>query len=222
MDDFRVEVNGDLKYYFDKTASAVGKSAEHVEEDYIKPSLNVATGYAKNRPLAATFLAIFGGLSVLPVITFLGASVFVFAVLISAAIAFAFISSLGIILVFGSILLVTLFGAFLLSLFLTASTITLFLAYRLLTLVRSDSEGALHGAQAWIGETRGLVVERLSASYRPAGRSAKDVKNATAGTTPPTEYDSEGSAVVVKTNDAPVQPVFPELAGKDAPFTADD
>jgi len=206
MANVRIEVEGDLKTYFEKTANAVGKSAEHVEEDYIRPTVQVASSYARDKPVASVFLAIFIALGILPVIIFLGASVFVFALFMVGAFAIAFVASLIIILFFGAILLTTLLGALLLSVFLTASALAAFLAYRFVTLVRTDSEGGLHGAKAWVVETKDSVVERLpSRTYSVLGhRTAENAATAKAQAASPSS-DSEESGVVVKTEDAPAE-----------------
>ncbi|KAL6306923.1 hypothetical protein BKA93DRAFT_926862 [Sparassis latifolia] len=146
------QTDQDLLSYFDKSASAVRQSFKHFEQEYARPALNYFLEFSRSRPILATFLGVFSTFSVLPVLSFLGFSLFVFASCIFFSLAGALFVATTIVLLSGLLLVGTLTILFFLSLFLTACAMGIYLSLRFAVLINKD--GPRTGVPEWYQETK--------------------------------------------------------------------
>ncbi|KAH9941560.1 hypothetical protein B0H21DRAFT_545585 [Amylocystis lapponica] len=155
------QTDQNLLFSFEKSASAVRHSFRcglSFETEYIRPVLSKLLAYFQ------TFLAIFAAFSALPVLSFLGFSLFVFTFCIFIALVGALCTATLIVVLVGFFLAGMLTLLLVTSLFLTACAIGVYLALRFAIRIRND--GALAGTAEWAHETKEHFLS--SASKGPA------------------------------------------------------
>lgn len=141
----------DLASYFDKSAAVVRSNFAWFERQFAKPAIVYSVASFEAHPFMSTFLAIFTFLSLLPIISFLGFSLFVVASItfIASALSFILIAIIEAILV--TILAVILTCLFIVALIATPTTLSGYLAFTFVTHVRSNGRA---GASQWATKTR--------------------------------------------------------------------
>jgi len=147
----------DLVSYFDKSATVVRNNFEWFERQFGKPALAYSLASFDAHPFATTFLAIFSFLSFLPIISFLGFSLFVIASItfLASALSFVIIALVEGVLV--TILSVTLLCLLIVALISTPLALSGYLAFRFVTHVRNDGRA---GASQWATETKSHFINR--------------------------------------------------------------
>ncbi|RDB17123.1 hypothetical protein Hypma_001655 [Hypsizygus marmoreus] len=169
-----VQDDGDNLYsYFNKSVSAVQTHADQFEHDYARPALRTSQVFFDERPIAATFLAIFSVLSFLPVVSFIAFSVFFVVSFAVIALTCAFLASVTVVLTLLSLLVLTLLATTLSSAFLTSTALSLYSFTRLFSLVREHGRA---GAFEWIEEMKGAIFSNLPIQVdapRPEEREAE-------------------------------------------------
>ncbi|CAA7259931.1 unnamed protein product [Cyclocybe aegerita] len=177
---FGIEKNSELATQFDRSISLVKAYTSRFEQDYARPAIKTSGVFYERRPISAVFLGFFLSLSFLPVISFIGISVFTIVsfltVAFGAALVSAFMVILGCFAVLASVLLATFFT----SGFLTAGTVFTFLFARFAISVRRSG---VSGFSEWANETKG----RLGRTPKP-GEGEKQI---------PSDSTSNESVVLV-------------------------
>ncbi|KAJ3515281.1 hypothetical protein NLJ89_g1853 [Agrocybe chaxingu] len=152
---FGVEKSSELATQFDKSISLVKAYTSRFERDFARPAIKTSGVFFERRPISAVFLGFFLSLSFLPVISFIGISVFTvvsfLTVAFGAALVSAFLVILGCFAVLASVLLAALFT----SGFLTAGTVFTFLFARFAVSVRRSG---VSGISEWANETKSRLV----------------------------------------------------------------
>ncbi|PFH51134.1 hypothetical protein AMATHDRAFT_143298 [Amanita thiersii Skay4041] len=148
------------------------------EQDVVRPGLANSHMFFKERPLTATFVSIFSLLSFLPVLAFVGLSLFAVVSFTLFALFLTVISSGAVIIALLSILCFALFANFFTSILLTSLIAFCYLFIRLAVLVR---EGGSTGISQWCSEVTQYVTN-------PKLEEMPVAEHATI----PTESESEG------------------------------
>ncbi|EIW79797.1 hypothetical protein CONPUDRAFT_138017 [Coniophora puteana RWD-64-598 SS2] len=179
-----------LASYFDKSAEIVRGYAGRFEDSYehVKPAMDVWNESYRKYPVITLFVTLFGSLSLLPVLSFLGITVFTIATLAFVAVCSVGAASIASVFLFAFVLLSLLSGLFLFSILATIFGVVGYLTFRLATLIRADGRA---GVLEWAEETKGHIARGRQLRAREAS-PAKDQNQA---------EDSEGSEmshVVVK------------------------
>ncbi|KAI0643917.1 hypothetical protein C8Q79DRAFT_1012461 [Trametes meyenii] len=169
-----------LAAYFEKSATAVRHSFGRFERELARPTVRYVLESFKEHPIRSTFLANYAVLSVLPILSFLGFSIFVFSSLVFFALSAAILASSAIVLFIGFWLTCTLIFLLLLSIPLTASTLSTYLLLRLVFIARRERFARATISQ-WAQETKGQF-------YKAAPPVEEEEK-------PPVE--SEGETLIV-------------------------
>ncbi|KIK93627.1 hypothetical protein PAXRUDRAFT_828787 [Paxillus rubicundulus Ve08.2h10] len=145
------DMQENLASYFQRSVTTVRQYADLIEHNYARPALyHIAWRFQMN-PITMTFLSIFCSLSALPLLSFIGLSVFA----ISSIASLAFISAAIALIIVEAILLACLaFTLWSLSIFAIFVTTFIGFAYLLVRLgVLVSSEGRF-GVKEWVYETR--------------------------------------------------------------------
>ncbi|KAI1792365.1 hypothetical protein LXA43DRAFT_1006174 [Ganoderma leucocontextum] len=122
------EVEDDvLADYFEKSASAVRHSFARFEQDMARPTFNYLLTRFRTRPIRSTFIAFYLTLGALPVLSFVGFSIFIFATSIFLALAAAIFFAFSTVSFFGFWLAATLIFFLFVSFNLTLATLTTYL-----------------------------------------------------------------------------------------------
>jgi len=145
----------DLASYFDKSAAVVRSNFAWFERQFGKPALAYSLASFDAHPFTTTFLAIFSFLSFLPIISFLGLSLFVIASITFLAFALSFIIIALVEGVLVTILVVTLICLLIVALISTPLALSGYLTFRFVTHLRSDGRA---GASQWVTETRSHFI----------------------------------------------------------------
>jgi len=140
----------DLISYFDRSATVVQESLQRLEQRYARPGVGFLIKSFREHPIRSTFLSVFAFLSLLPTLSFVGFSVFVFAAFTFISLASALFSATVVVSLIGIILAAILAVLLSVSAFLTASWVGIYLAFRLVMLVRED--GPRSGVSRWAQE----------------------------------------------------------------------
>ncbi|KAH9937794.1 uncharacterized protein BXZ73DRAFT_100009 [Epithele typhae] len=149
---FEGEEEDVLADYFEKSALAVRNSFERFEQGCARPVFNYILATFRRRPVRSTFAAVYIALSVLPVLSFIGFSVFVFATSIFVGVATAIVGAACAVGFFG-FWLACLLGFFLFVSFnLTLTVITTYLFVRFV--MRARDEGPRAALSNLAQETR--------------------------------------------------------------------
>ncbi|KAK7683753.1 hypothetical protein QCA50_013129 [Cerrena zonata] len=159
--------NEDLQSYFERSASTVIQLSDKAESEYVRPGVNALMRSFQKKPVHSTFLSTWGLLSLLPVIAFIGFSLFVLGSCLFFALAGALIVSAVAIAAFGSVLTMTLVILFFVSVFLTTTIIGSFLALHLISRIRDH--GVRDGGVIWAREVKDRFFA-ISASITDSSR----------------------------------------------------
>ncbi|KAI9460654.1 hypothetical protein HD554DRAFT_2176510 [Boletus coccyginus] len=140
-------VEESLSGYFQRSATIV----RQIEQDYAQPVLRYASLKFKEKPVTMTFLSAFAGLSALPLLSFVGLTLFSFSsiaflALISAAIAFVAVE-----VIFVTCLVFMLWSLFIVASFITATVFFVYWTTRLGVLITYEGPS---GVVDWAHETR--------------------------------------------------------------------
>ncbi|KAL1689875.1 hypothetical protein GGG16DRAFT_56922 [Schizophyllum commune] len=169
-----------LESTFDRSASAVRDYAHRFESSYGRRALDTGASFYAEHPALFAVVSVFGSLSLLPVLTFVGFSLFI----ITSILLFALGCAAGVIIVVElfllSILLATLLLVAILSFFVLASGAGTYATFRLCQLAY---KGGVKGVYAWVGEVAAWV------GVGPNVASGKRDPNAT--------YDHNGDIILV-------------------------
>ncbi|KAL9709280.1 hypothetical protein Ac2012v2_007634 [Leucoagaricus gongylophorus] len=153
--------------------SAVQHACTQFEYTYTRPTYHSMRDYFDQRPIISTFVTIFTLLSLIPIVFFVGTSLFVLITFILTALFVALSASLGIILfcctfhcspLFPTLtqtvgfLALVLFGILLASLFLTVAALMSYSFIRLA--LHIQREGPWNGVSEWQRETRNSLLTK--------------------------------------------------------------
>ncbi|TBU24300.1 hypothetical protein BD311DRAFT_702416 [Dichomitus squalens] len=127
-----------LADYFEKSASAVRQTFGRFEQDVVRPVLDYVSVAFHKRPIRSTFIAFYLALSILPVLSFIGFSVFIVATSIFVALAGAILFASSAISFFGFWLACTLIFFAFVSFNLTLSTLATYLFTQFAFRARTD------------------------------------------------------------------------------------
>ncbi|KAF9494354.1 hypothetical protein BDN71DRAFT_1449086 [Pleurotus eryngii] len=141
----------DLSSYFDRSATAVREYADVFEHQYARPAMKLGGVYHDQHPILSVFLVILFCLSIVPVVTFIGFSIFAAVSFIIIALSVALGAFVLLELIFVSVLLCVLGAVLFMSAFLTGTTISTYLCFRLAVLVRNEGRAGLN---EWILEAK--------------------------------------------------------------------
>ncbi|KAF9224758.1 hypothetical protein BS17DRAFT_807846 [Gyrodon lividus] len=145
------DMQENLASYFEKSATIVRQYADLIEHSYARPALHNFSRRFQINPVGMTFISVFFALAVLPVLSFIGLSIFVissiaFLALISAAIASIIVEAFLV-----ACLIFTLWSLFVVAIFVTTFVGVAYLTMRLGLLVSSEGRS---GVKEWAYETR--------------------------------------------------------------------
>ncbi|KAF8842851.1 hypothetical protein BDN67DRAFT_965296 [Paxillus ammoniavirescens] len=145
------DMQENLAGYFQRSVTIVRQYADLIEHKYARPALRHISWRFQMNPVTMTFLAIFCSLSALPLLSFIGLSVFA----ISSIASLALMSAAIALIIIEAILLACLaFTLWSLSIFAIFATTFIGFAYLLVRLgVLVSSEGR-SGVKEWACETR--------------------------------------------------------------------
>ncbi|KAF8167772.1 hypothetical protein B0H34DRAFT_682980 [Crassisporium funariophilum] len=180
----------DLASYFDKSASLVQEYTSRFEHDYARPALHNSQAFYNERPITATFLAIFSALSIFPTLSFLGIALFTITTFTIIALGAAFVASSVVVLGLLGVLTAILAAAFFTSAFLTVMAVSSYLFIRLVVMVRQEGSSGVSG---WVGEIKDYLVSTAEGA-RPRGSNNRVPEDSRSDTT-------NESAVVVQQPD---------------------
>ncbi|KAL7284569.1 hypothetical protein ACG7TL_001861 [Trametes sanguinea] len=169
MNDSNEETQDDLLYvYFDKSASAVRHSVGRFEQGFVRPTARCIVDSFARHPLRSTFLATYATLSALPVLSFIGLSVFIFSSFIFFALSAAVLAALSVVLFLGCWFACTLCFLLLLSIPIAAGVFIAYLLFRFAFLAKQ--EGSVRSALSpWAQETKGRFSKRQTAGKQLNG-----------------------------------------------------
>jgi len=204
-----------LHSYFERSAAAVTQTFDRLDKKYIQPGMTKATQSFVDSPIRSTFLAIFAALSFLPLLSFIGFSLFVLGACTFIALSVALVVSSAAIAFIGFWLAITLVALFLVSFFLTNTMIGAYLFLRYVTLVRAN--GPRTGSVEFVQELKSRVRGRTG---RPA--PAIDTQEIQQKDEQQDDAKSDGSAVddntVIIGEESPDRRFsFKDLDGRDSP-----
>ncbi|EMD37073.1 hypothetical protein CERSUDRAFT_114969 [Gelatoporia subvermispora B] len=141
-----------LSTYFEKSATVVLQSAKSFEQVYARPWIDKLAASFQRRPIRSAFLSMLFALSILPILSFVGFSLFIFASCVFVGLTGAVVVSTVVILALSAPFVAILMMLFCISLFLTGSGLGAYLLFRLLVMVRDN--GARAGVAGWAQETK--------------------------------------------------------------------
>ncbi|CDO76541.1 hypothetical protein BN946_scf184395.g3 [Trametes cinnabarina] len=145
-----------LSAYFDKSASVVRHSFGRFEQGLVRPTARYVVESFARYPLRSTFLATYATLSALPVLSFLGFSIFIFSSSIFFALSAAILTALSVVLFLGFWVACTLVLLLFLSIPIAVGVFITYLLLRFAFIARK--EGSVRSALSpWAQETKGLV-----------------------------------------------------------------
>ncbi|KAF8973883.1 hypothetical protein BDZ97DRAFT_402832 [Flammula alnicola] len=193
----------ELSTQFNKSIGLVRDYTSRLEHDYAQPAFVVSRGFFEERPISATFIAIFSLLSSFPVFTFLGVSLFIIVTFITIALGVAFIAAAGVVLGLLTILLSILTAAFFTSMFLTLVSVSCYLFLRLVVLVRQEGKS---GFFDWAGEMKRYILNTT-------GRGRQNDSNFRVPEDRPSDSTNAYSGIVQEEDNRP--PDFPA----DSPYS---
>ncbi|KZP22216.1 hypothetical protein FIBSPDRAFT_931221 [Athelia psychrophila] len=147
----------ELGSYFDKSATVVRSNFEWFETAYIRPLITFSLDAFDTHPWVTTFFAIFAALSLLPVVSFLGMTVFVIAFVSFLFFVLAVVTITVFVVLFGILLLTTLTVLLIVSFFLTPIVLSTYIITRLVLHLRR--EGSM-GFSTWLAETKAQLLGR--------------------------------------------------------------
>ncbi|KAH9886223.1 hypothetical protein C8Q73DRAFT_839962 [Cubamyces lactineus] len=147
-----------LSAYFEKSATAVRHSFGRIEKELVRPAVRYIIDSFQLHPIRSTLLTIYAALSALPILSFVGFTVFVFSSFIFLALCIALLAALLVTLFSGFWLACILVFLLFLSIPITASVLSLYLFLRLAFISRQES--SVRGALSrWAKETKGQFIK---------------------------------------------------------------
>ncbi|PIL29233.1 hypothetical protein GSI_09282 [Ganoderma sinense ZZ0214-1] len=158
-----------LADYFEKSASAVRHTFARFEQDIARPAFNYLLTSFRTRPIRSTFIAFYLILSTLPVVSFIGFSIFIFATSVFLALATAVFFATSTIGFFGFWLAATLVLFLFVSLNLTLATLTTYLFAQLA--LRARTHGPRVAVSSLYADARAQLAF-VGARARGRGRKA--------------------------------------------------
>ncbi|OSC96488.1 hypothetical protein PYCCODRAFT_1400290 [Trametes coccinea BRFM310] len=174
MNDSNEETQDDLLYvYFDKSASVVRHSVGRFEQGFVRPTTRYIVDSFAQHPIRSTFLATYATLSALPVLSFIGLSIFIFSTFIFFALSAAVLAALSVVLFLGFWFACTLCFILLLSIPIAAGV---FIAYLLLRFAfLAKQEGSVRSALSpWAQETKSRFYKRHTAEEQLNGDARRE------------------------------------------------
>ncbi|TCD67373.1 hypothetical protein EIP91_010193 [Steccherinum ochraceum] len=149
MDDTRHEK---LSSYFERSATLVTRACDRLDKSYVQPGVTLVVKSFAENPVRSTFLTTFAVLSFLPVLSFLGFSLFALGTCTFLALGAALVVSAAAIAFVGFWLLLTLTLLLFVSFFLTNAVVGTYLLLRYVKLVRTGGPRA--GSLEWAREVK--------------------------------------------------------------------
>ncbi|KAI0822377.1 hypothetical protein BC628DRAFT_1364586 [Trametes gibbosa] len=159
-----------LSAYFEKSATAVRRSFSRFERDLARPTVRYLLAAFKHRPIRSTFLAIYAALSALPILSFIGLSVFIFSSFAFFALSIALLSAVAVVLFSGFWLGCALLFLFLLAIPLTAGALGTYLLLRFVFFARQEGS-ARQALTQWAQEAKVQFVKRSPEHPAPASQA---------------------------------------------------
>ncbi|KAG6906003.1 hypothetical protein DXG01_016355 [Tephrocybe rancida] len=154
----------DIYSYFNKSVSAVQMHADHFEQEYARPALRASQAFFDQRPIAATFVAVFVLLSAVPVLTFLGLALFAVTLFVIIALTSTVILSSMVVFSLLSLLILTLLITLASAAFLTLSGISIYVFASFLNLVRIHGSP---GVALWMDQVSNILFGPAPAQHSP-------------------------------------------------------
>jgi len=148
----------EMSSQFDRSIALVRDYTSRIERDYVRPILTNGRAFLKERPVITTFVTIFCSLSLLPVVFFLGLSVFTFSIFVAGALGVAIAVSTVLVLAFFAVLVSILTAAFFLSILLTVLTLASFIFFRLALLFSKEGRS---GVAVWADELKRHLLRAI-------------------------------------------------------------
>jgi len=152
-----------LKYSLERGSTILRELGANANQSFIQPNFRKFLVALEEKPLRTTFITSFVALSLLPIVSFIGFSLFTFGLFTFVALCIATFASIVTICFFGIFFIAILALMFLISISLTAAITSAYLAFRLVTLMRL--EGA-SGVREWSTETKGRIYGKGKAKSK--------------------------------------------------------
>ncbi|KAG2366374.1 hypothetical protein BDR07DRAFT_1606924 [Suillus spraguei] len=125
----------ELASYLEGSTHLVLAYADIIERKYARPALDKISRYLESQPLTTTWvtmtMTLFAVMSILPILSFIGLSIFALCSSMSIALAFGFAAVVALEIMFATVLLLVLGGLLLLSFVVTTSSAMAYLTFRL-------------------------------------------------------------------------------------------
>ncbi|KAI0330020.1 hypothetical protein GY45DRAFT_1324272 [Cubamyces sp. BRFM 1775] len=204
-----------LSAYFEKSATAVRHSFGRFEKELARPAVRYVIESFQQHPIRSTLLTIYAALSALPILSFIGFTVFVFSTFIFLALCAALLAALFVTLFSGFWLACTLVFLLFLSVPITASVLSVYLFLRLAWISRQES--SVRGALVrWAKETKSQFVkgEEVADSEPKGGADPHDESEAETLVVGSIVLNASGPDSTAKQDAAP--------AGNDGAYHAQD
>ncbi|KAI0654145.1 hypothetical protein C8Q70DRAFT_1058705 [Cubamyces menziesii] len=161
-----------LSAYFEKSATAVRHSFGRFEKELVRPTVRYIIDSFQLHPIRSTLLTIYAALSALPILSFIGFTVFVFSSFIFLALCTALLAALVVMLFSGFWLACILVFLLFLSVPITASVLSVYLVLRLALISRQET--SVRGAFVqWAKETKVRFIKGEEASGPEPNGSAE-------------------------------------------------
>ncbi|KAF9475618.1 hypothetical protein BDN70DRAFT_883500 [Pholiota conissans] len=145
----------ELSLQFDRSITFVRSYTLSIERDYARPLLKFCYAFVERRPISAVFIGFFSFLSFLPIISFIGISLFTTVIFTVVALGAALVVSAGIVLGQLAVLFIILTATFFTSICLSLMTISTFLFFRLIIFIRREGS---RGLSLWLNEIQALAM----------------------------------------------------------------
>ncbi|KAI8989635.1 hypothetical protein BD414DRAFT_484757 [Trametes punicea] len=148
-----------LSAYFEKSAAAVRHSFGRFERGLVRPTVRYVLESFQKYPIRSTFLATYATLSALPVLSFIGLSVFLFSSFIFFALCSAILAALSVVLFCGFWFACLLAFFLFLSIPITASILSTYILLRFAFIAKQESS-VRSAVSQWAKETKGQFLKR--------------------------------------------------------------
>ncbi|KAG1859973.1 hypothetical protein C8R48DRAFT_253487 [Suillus tomentosus] len=162
----------ELASYLEGSTLVVQAYTDIIERKYARPALDKISRYFQGQPLTMTWvtitLTLFAGLSILPVVSFIGLSIFALCSSMSIALAFAFAAVVALETMFATVLLLVLGGLLLFSFIVTTFGAMAYLTFRLVQHLQIHGR---FGIAEWAQKTKQHFT---SVSVKPEGSDDLD------------------------------------------------
>ncbi|KAI9056286.1 hypothetical protein FKP32DRAFT_1599009 [Trametes sanguinea] len=162
-----------LSAYFEKSATAVRHSFGRFEQGLLRPTVRYILESFEKHPLRSTFLATYATLSALPVLSFIGLSIFIFSSFIFFALSGAVLAAFCVVLFCGFWLTCIILFLFIISIPIATGVLLTFLLLRLAFVAKQ--EGAVRPALSrWMQETKSQFVTSQPSEEKANGDAHRD------------------------------------------------